>query len=903
MHNFKRFLWIGLLVCLLASLFLVTACDDDDDDDDNDDATPPGDDDTGDDDTGDDDATPPGDPFEDVPIDQTIALENLTGTVDVIEDEYGIPHIYATNKSDLSQVLGYISARLRLFQMDMLRHYTTGRLSEYFSFLALDTDVETRATFMSTNGQMVYERIPELLTDDQRTWAQAYCNGVNAFLNDIRLGANGAMLPPEYSEFLMAIIGMNAEKIPDWTLEDIFALARYQQYDLSYTQSDELWNAMMFASVPADVLADTLRFAPATDTVILPDFYSDKSAKDPAPLVVPEHIRQLDFDRLRRAFNRSGISGEEHRLGDTLGSNNWTLSGDVTATGKPMLANDPHLGHMNPSVFYEVQLDTSLYGDGDGFSAYGMAFPGIPAIMIGMNENIAWGVTVVGYDVEDLYIETLNLFEDKVKFNGDWVDIAYSEQQFRLGPGEDAFAITKQLPYVPHHGAFLYGSVEDSGGLTQRWTGHEPSNDLPAFLDLLWAEDIDDFFVAVNQFATGAQNFVAIDTSGNIGYYPHAKVPIRDNASLAVPPYAPLPGEGDHEWTGYIADESLPQANNPDVGYVFTANNDVVGNLLDNNPMNDTYYLYSDTAVGFRAKRIENLMAANLGSIDHDTMLTIQNDTFSLEGERFLPHLLNAATDRPDLVTDLGLSDALARLEDWDFSTPAAVEGDMVTVPISEDDLTNSVACTLFYTWFTRLRYAVLADEFATYGDGSLLPGRSAIWYLLENADTSQTGDDLFDDIGTVGVETREEIMLQTLANAIDWCASANGFNTADMSQWQWGKIHKTQWEDFYGSLGLSQDTKGPYPVDGADYTVDPAGSHGVDDFINYNGPATRWSVHVGDEGMVARSVIPGGNSGVRTSPYYNDQAILYLNNETHESHFAATDVADHATYRIRFTP
>lgn len=895
--------WV-MLICCLFFCGMIFGCGDDDDDNDDNDASPADDDDNNgsppeDDDDNDDDASP-ADPFADIPIDATYSFAALSAPVEVLQDEYGIPHLYAANEKDLSFVLGYLSARDRMFSMDMLRRFATGKLSEFFGLLALDTDVATRAQFLAANGQPVYEQIDPILPDDQRIWLQAYADGFNRYLNDIRENRNGATLPPQYSEFLIGLTGVTAEWIADWTIEDIFALARLQQWDLSKSAGYEIYLGEYFASVPADVWTDTMRFKPAADTTIIP------SAKDrPTPCAGRSAAPALDLQRLRTALENLPAYYDVKRDFSAVGSNNWVVDDGQTATGGPLLANDPHLSLVNPPNFYEVHLNTDLFGEADGLNAYGVIFPGIPAIMIGMNDNLAWGVTNVAYDVEDVYVETLNGDQTAVQFNGDWVDIEYSEQKFRMGPGPDADTVTKEIPYLPHHGAFLNGSLDASGGMTVRWTGHDVTNDLPAFLNLLFAADIDDFFAAVGNFTTGAQNFIAFDRSGNIGYYPHAHVPIRDNVSAAAPPYLPLPGDGEHEWLGYIPSEELPKLLNPASGYIVTANNDIVGNLLDNDPLNDEYYLYATMAEGLRAERIVELLEAGLGNLTLENMLAVQNDTLSPEGRRFLEYLLQAATDRPDLVADLDLTAALERLEAWDFSTPAGVEGASVTIPVTDQDRASSVACTIFYTFMTRLPAAVFGDEFAGYGDGTLLPDRNAVWYLLEHSAEAATGETLFDDINTAEVETPEDILLQTLADATAWCASADGFNTEDMSQWLYGKIHVTQWEDFYGNLdsALVQDLKGPYPLDGAPYTVDVAGYSGVDDFVTWDGSNVRWAVSLVDDEMTALSVLPGGENERRASSHYNDQALLWLNNGMHQSLFQTEEVIEHAAERYRFEP
>jgi penicillin G amidase len=885
-----------LLFALLLLVGLVAGgCDcgdDDDDDDDNDDSSDDDDDDT------------VANPFEGIPLDETLEFPGLTSPVEVIRDEWGIPHIFAANQTDLVFVLAYINARDRLFQMDFLRHLTTGRLSEYVGSLALSTDVAQRARFLTNDGELVQEAMVDLLTDEETEILDAYSAGFNQYLADMRTGANGATFPVEFTETIIDTMQITVDDIPEWKPSDTLAIARYQAWDLSSTLGSELRNAAYFASVPADVLADTFRFAPAEDTLILPDFYSKKKSNLPYHAAVPDHIRDLDVNRILTALENMPAYEYSRIFQEHKGSNNWVFNGDWTESGYPMLANDPHLGHLNPSTFFEVQLDTAVFGGEEGYSSYGAMFSGIPVIIIGLNQYVAWGMTNVGYDVEDVYIETLNPAEDAVQFEGGWVDIEYSEQVIKLGPKDDSPTETRMIPYVPHHGPFVNGSIEDSGGFTHRWTGNEADDPVASLLSMLKSRDIDDFMAAAGKFNVGAQNFVGFDSEGNIGYNPHAYIPIRENVDEATPPYLPLPGDGDYEWNGRIADDQLPKAKNPDEGYIITANNDIIGNTLDNNPMNDPIYVGANFAEAFRAKRINELLGTTTkGSFTLDDFAEAQSDTLSPEGRRFLQPLLDAADNNPGTITSMGLDNVVDQLKLWDFSTPTGLDANA-----TEDEKANAAACSIFYAFWTRVPALTFQDEFSGYGVP--FPGRSAVWYLLENLGTSETGETLFDNINSkVAPEDHEDILIQALDEAVDWLASAEGFDTADSELWYWGELHGTVWEDVFAAFILPYYPKGPYPIDGGPYTVDVAAFSGYSagddsyDFMNDFGAQVRWQVEWTDNGIRARNTIPGGNSGVQGSEHYNDQAELWLNNETHEVRFHVPDVVENATERIRFEP
>ena len=305
---------------------------------------------------------------------------------------------------------------------------------------------------------------------------------------------------------------------------------------------------------------------------------------------------------------------------DGIGSNNWVIGGQHTATGLPLLADDPHLGIQMPSIWYENSLHAP------GWDVVGFIFPGVPGVVIGHNDRIAWGVTNVGPDAQDLYLEKLNPNNDPLQyeFEGEWEDVEVIEEVIKVNGGEDVVLEVR----LTHHGPIL-NEVEEgiNDVLAVRWVAHEPTKAVKALYLLDQAQNFDDFRAALEHWAIAPQNFIYADVDGNIGYQTPGWVPIRPNDDGL----APKPGwTGEHEWEGWIPYDEMPTLYNPDSGYIVTANNAVV----------DADYPYQLSLYwndGDRAQRITDLIEAAIadGDVTAQDLAEIQFDSYSLLGERY----------------------------------------------------------------------------------------------------------------------------------------------------------------------------------------------------------------------------------------------------------------------------
>ncbi|HUI27758.1 MAG TPA: penicillin acylase family protein, partial [Candidatus Kryptonia bacterium] len=470
--------------------------------------------------------------------------------------------------------------------------------------------------------------------------------------------------------------------------------------------------------------------------------------------------------------------------------------------------------------------------------------------------------------------------------------------------------------------------------------------------DLNRASNVNDFKAAIRHFAVGAQNWVWADVHGDIAYFPYVLVPQRPKGTV---PFLPVPGTGEAEWltddqgnTLWLPEDKLPQAVNPSAGFLATSNNDQIGNTLDNDPLNDDVYFTFSTDLGFRQQRILEMLSNSAGDraagslISAADMSRYQYDTSCKEASRLVPFLLAAATNRPDLVT-ADMQAALDRLRQWGqrksieippYRMPAGIDAaDLRTdvpprdTPVSDDERTDSIAASIYAAWTTRLVPAVFGDDFAGTGIGT--PGgqdaTKGLLHILEDVDRTDPGfvvhtkgadgqSTLWDDRTTPEVETRDQVLLGALRDALPFLNSA--FKSADPTSWLWGKIHQVRFQHFFGQAGIPSYDLGPFAAPGGRFTVNPAEySLTGSQFEFSDGPSQRFVAVLDPAGIRAVNTLPGGQNGnpggfaaakynrINPDIHYGDLAPKWINGETFEYHISRDDVAAHSVHHVRYTP
>src|SRR5262245_28506632 len=428
-------------------------------------------------------------------------------------DSLGMVHIYGRDQNASIYVQGYETAKARFWQMDAFRRAAEGRLSELFGAVTLRMDVTMRTAFTTRDGGRLEEELWQRLQAEepqQAATAQAYANGINAWLADLRAGRNGATLPPEYT-----LVDVTAKDLAPWRPQDTLAIGRLQAYTLSETLEQELFYAQVFNSttLPAALRDDVFRSAPAAPATVLP--HQDAAAA-PAGVAAPKPPPQPPVELLRSVQAMLEETSRFNPLGPAdakRGSNNWIVSPSLSDNGFAMLANDPHLPLFNPGIWHMVQLDS-----GGDLRVTGVNFPGLPGIILGHNDFGAWGATVAVFDVTDVYLEQVTTPADypnsprTVKFNGQDVEVLRVVEQFGMPAGT---AVSAVIEVVPHHGPMVPDPdpSDDVVGLaatnmTVRWTGQEVSLDSRFLTQLNQARNVEEFKSAVRHFAVGAQNWV-----------------------------------------------------------------------------------------------------------------------------------------------------------------------------------------------------------------------------------------------------------------------------------------------------------------------------------------------------------------------------------------------------------
>jgi penicillin amidase len=888
-------------------------------------------------------------PAAEVAADEVLALPGLKSPVRVVVDGRGIPHIHAANEADLFRAQGYVTARDRIFQMHTLRLAARGRLAELSGRGALAGDLFLRLLKLGSVAEAMADKARR---DDPETFAavEHFAAGVNAFLANLRAGREAA--PPE-----LALFGLDG--LHEWTPGDTMAIVRLQTWDLSFRGIvDELAllehllavrSAWRFTELDG-IWKDLADFRPVTETSTIPRSVRGAPATFDLEAVLSDAFyADIAESRLLEASVRRELEAMEHiphrafrASSEMFGSNNWVVSGAHTASGAPLLANDTHLALRNPSIFYQVHLDTAQAGGSLALS--GVNFAGAPGIVLGHNGHIAWGATVVYSDVTDIYLERFAPADpeagfgprDRVLQGGEAVPVAVRNEAFRFlkpasGPCVDAApswvkgldfrertegglcVLEVDLLDVPGHGPILPWSFRESSygqqlAMSVRWTGFEATDELSAVMGVNRARNFEDFKRALNHFSVGAQNWVYADKAGHIGWYPSHRVPVRKHVAQGdrrYPPFLPMPGDtGETEWTGFVPRENLPQAFDPPQGFLVTANADPAGFSFDNDPFNEGLYLGYAWDVGLRVDQIDRRLKAAIAAgdkLDAGAMAAIQGDHRSRFGEALVPHLLDAldaARTGADSLAEARLTpaieEAVGYLAGWEALGWEAASG--VGEPDGSPGARAAIATVIFNAWVRFLLEDALEDE-GLLGLGGSMTGRFLIRLVtapesLASSRPEAAEHAVWDDRGTLDVvETRAAIMVGALAKALDFladptvvgAAESGGFGTSDMASWRWGLLHAVRLRHNVSSswdIPTADEHAAGYPRPGDSFGVDAAdpGLSGRS-FTFASGAAIR-NVYALTEPVTFHGVIPGGQSEHPTSPFYRDGADAWARNE-----------------------
>lgn len=793
-----------------------------------------------------------------------LQVSGLVEEVEVLRDAYGIPHIYAANEHDLAMAQGYIEAQDRFWQMDFWRHIGSGRLSEMFGESQLETDI-----FLRTLGwARVVEEELETIDPDTLSMLQAYADGVNAYLAQNKGGA----ISLEY-----AILGLlTPDYVPEpWVPLHSLTWAKVMAWDLGANMDDEIRNAVLLARIGPERLADFNPPYPAQHPLIVSAEENlaeggATAAADGAvsPLALPGLGRLMAQIENLHALTGGGFEG--------IGSNNWVISGERTASGKPLLANDMHLGIQMPSIWYEIGLHCRPLSADCDLNVVGFSFPGIPAVVVGHNADIAWGVTNLGPDVQDIYLEKINPDNpDQYLVYGEWVDMLLVEETIQVAgaePVQITVRYTRHGPLLsdvdPELAALgpILGESDERYALSMQWTALAPGTIVEALVKLDRAKNWEQFRAALHYWDTPAQNFVYADREGNIGYQSTGRIPQRATGDGSFP----VAGwTDDYEWLGFIPFDALPRSYNPEKGFIVSANNAVVG---DDYP----YFITGGWDYGYRANRIVELLSGD-SSVTAEDIATIHGDNYNASAARYLP-LLKALE---------GMD------EDWPAERLEVFDGwDL------QDNL-DSAPAALYNAFFRHLVLNTFGDELPE----GWIPGSARAYMLLENL-ASDPNNAWWDDARTSIAETRDDILKRAFAAGV---AEIELLLGTDPAKWRWGDLHTASFvNSTLGQSGIAPIealfNRGPFPTSG-------------------NGPAvnaTSWKVSAGyevtwipserlivdlDDLDASLAVHPTGQSGHAFHPNYIDMPELWRLIDYHPLPWTPAAVEASAVHRLLLVP
>jgi len=722
-------------------------------------------------------------------------LPGLAGDVTVMRDGSGIPHIFGDSLTDLARAQGYVHAQEQFFQMDLRRHITAGRLAELVGTDGIEADKVIR----TLGWRRIAEEELPTLKPETRQMLQAYADGVNTYLR----GRSPREVAVEYT-----VLGLTLSpaEIEEWSPVDSLSWLKAMAWDLKGNYDDELararlagrlttaqinqiyppydaeahppilagdeWSPQVPERATQSAVPSALTTAPATTRT------SDAVAP-PADGRVTSPSAQAAYATVHAALNSiPQLVGR----GEGVGSNSWAVDGSRTTTGKPLLANDPHLGVSQPGIWIQNSLSCRTVSEACPMDVSGYSFTGAPGVVIGHNANIAWGMTNLGPDVSDFFLE--RVIGDTYLRDGTWQPITSREEVIKVAGGADERITVRTTVHGPVLSDVVDGladagsraPTEQEGDETESyavalaWTGLIPGRTADAILDLDLATDFDAFRQAARSFAVPSQNLLYADTQGHIGYQAPGQVPIRRPALPRTPAgYWPAPGwDSTYDWQGFVEFSELPWALDPRDGVIVAANQAVT--------TSSTPFLTSEWDQGWRSARIGERLA-DLPKVAPADMADIQLDTQDSFAKVLVPALLavplEASEAAPDTVELLDFTrEARELLRTWDFTTPTG-------------DGESGAAAAYYNAVWRNLLELLFDDELPTglKADGDAR-WRSAVQRLLSTPRSPWWDNKLTPNVA----EGKDEILRQALVEARLELTRELG---KDPDKWQWGKLHR----------------------------------------------------------------------------------------------------------------
>jgi len=716
----------------------------------------------------------------------------------VYRDSFGIPYIKADNLDDLFFAQGYTQAQNRLWQMDLNRRATAGRLSEIFGEEFLETDYFLRSLLMSHAAEQAVEK----LNPETRGVLEQFSAGVNFYIDN--------HLDNLSFEFL--ILDYTPEP---WSVEDSLSIGKLMAWDLGGNMETELFLAAAIRLLPEDKALELFPTYPEYGPTVI-------TGQQPNSIL---STLQIITDI------KTGRPSQE------IGSNNWVVSGALTASGKPLLANDMHLGMGMPSIWYQTRLEIP-----EMLTLSGVIFPGVPGIIVGTNGHIAWGVTNVGPDVQDLYIERPHPEEDYLfEYDGQWEKAKVLDEEFHVRdwdePANKEIIITRNGPII----SGLEHPEEDT--LSLRWTAQDHTEEIEAILRFAHARDWEAFRRALEHFHVPAQSFVFADREGTIAYKASGMIPIR----RAGKGLFPVPGwDPSFQWEGFIPFEELPEIINPESGYIATANHKIV-------PEDYPYFITTEWAPPYRAMAIIQELESQSG-LDVQSMKDLQYNVNNLHAEKLLPVLIQKLENSSQQWTEKE-SAALELLSSW--SEQPVDNRDEAGPSIYHKLYLKMLEITFQENMGDKLYQQFLKISPTNTFDRMLLSEEKTAW---------------FEDFSG----GKQEVVDRAFSKAVSWLENRLG---SDPETWTWGSLHKIPLDHNLDQIPLIGDylNDGPFPLDGSHNTVAAASYPFHRPFYVTHSAPWRFVADLDNLHSNVWENMAGGVCEHPLSPHYRDQTPLWL--------------------------
>jgi len=802
-------------------------------------------------------------------INGTTTVPGISAPIEIIRDADAIPHIFAATKADALFGLGYTQAQDRLWQMEFQRRIGYGRLCEIFGPAALPQDRFLRTVGFGRAAKAAWDRTP----DWAKQQVNAYVSGVNAFLAT----HHGTALPLEFS-----LLRFEPEA---WSGPDVIVWVKMMAWDLSSNYALELLRYDLVRTVGQDRMAQLMPAYATSGLSIMPSPGSGEAdtAQTSGGLATYSSTSERGTHSTSAAW-AAALSGGLPQASDflrrggsteALGSNNWVVDGTLTASGKPLLANDPHLGTRVPSTWYLAHLSAP------DFEIIGATLPGAPAVALGRNRFIAWGATNVAADVEDLYLERLDPAGTAAEFQGAIVPITTVPETITVrgaDPVQLSVRFTRHGPLVSDAINANNQSAAARPGIPKaapveplafRWTAlDDDDSTLVSFLKLNEARNWSEFTDALRAFVVPSQNFVYADVDGHIGYYAPGHIPIRASGDGSRPAEG---WTGAAEWTGWVPFDELPHLFDPPSHQIITANNRPA-------PADYRYHLGFEWPEPYRAQRITDLLqgATKLTSSD---FARIQGDTVSLHAKALVPLFLAHA--RPHGKPE---RDAVELLTGWNANASA-----------------DSAGQAIFEQWFYELVPTIVGDDLGPLVTKDYRSRFSFATRFLVRTLTDPKAAAWCDDVKSPAVETCDDAVTTALGRAIAELTRRLG---GDIGRWRWDAVHPAVFpHGGLDSLSTLRPLLSRSVPNGGDWSTINVGPVDVDrPFEQHTVPGYREIIDLSPAND-SRFLTDVGQSGHPLSRHYDDFLPDWRAVKHRKMRMERADIDRGALGRLRLTP